>query len=131
MPLSVSKANESDVPSIVLVQFSAFDGEPYHEALYPGGNCPSARDAAAVRVLKEWQDTPQQQIVKCTDTDNDEIIGFATWNFYDQERPESEWQQVSEVDWCEGRNKELAELFMGRTRERRQRIWGGQKHYCK
>lgn len=130
MPLLVSAANESDIADIVRVQFSAFDGEPYHEALYPGGNCRSAHDAAAARILKEWQSTPQQIIMKCTDTDNDQIIGFATWNFYDQERPENEWKKVHSVDWCKGRDKELAELFLGRTIDRRQRIWGGQKHYC-
>lgn len=131
MPFSISAANESDIASIMLVQFSAFDSEPYHEALYPGGNCPSAREAAAARVLKEWQSTPQQRIMKCTDTDNGQIIGFATWNFYDQERSESEWRKVHPVDWCKGRDKELAELFLGNTMERRRRIWGGQKHYCK
>lgn len=131
MPFLISAANEADIASIVRVHFSAFDGEPYHEALYPGGNCPSVRDAAAARVLEEWQSTPQQRIIKCTDTDNDQIIGFATWNLYDQERPASEWQKVHPVDWCEGRDKELAELFLHSTMDRRQRIWEGQKHYCK
>lgn len=131
MPLLISAAKKSDVASLMLVQFSAFDGEPYHEALYPGGNSPSVRDAAATRVLREWQNTPQQRIMKCIDTDNNEIIGFAIWNFYDQERPQSEWKKVYPVDWCEGRDKELAELFLGRTINRRQRIWGGRKHYRK
>lgn len=131
MPLLVSAANESDIADIMRVQFSAFDGEAYHEAMFPGGNCSSARDAAAARVLKEWQSTPQQKIMKCVDTDNDEIIGFSTWNFYDQERPESEWQKLPPVDWCEGRQKELAELFLYNTMERRQRIWEGRKHYRK
>lgn len=131
MPLLVSAANESDVASMMRVHFAAFDGEPYHEALHPGGNCPSVRDAAAARVLQEWQSTPQQKVIKCTDTDDDQIIGFAIWNFYDQERPGSEWRKAYPVDWCEGREKELAELFLGRTVETRQRIWGGQKHYRK
>lgn len=60
------------------------------------------------------------------------LIGFVKWEFYERERGEEESrkEEEEEIDWCEGRTKELAELFLGKTYGLRRRIWGGKRHAC-
>jgi hypothetical protein len=36
MTLQVTSTLESDIDRLMEIQFSAFDNDPYHEALYPG-----------------------------------------------------------------------------------------------
>lgn len=116
------------------IQFSAFDSEPYHRCLYPGGNTPSARAAAGLRVIQEREHTPQQEVVGCVDGDTGVMVGFVKWNFYKTERPESEWNKREKVDWWgvgENENKEMkrkAEAYLETTEGTRQRIWGGRPH---
>jgi hypothetical protein len=69
MILEVASALESDIDRLMEIQFSAFDSDPYHEAVYPGGNSPLARASAGERVLKEWHEDPSVHILKCTDPD--------------------------------------------------------------
>ncbi len=130
MVLQIAPAEEREIAELMTVQFSAFEGEPYHEVLYPGGNTPSARAAAGERVLKEWRRESHQYIVKCTDLERGVLIGFATWEFYEQQRPEEEWKKEEKIDWCDGRTKELAEIFLGATYSMRQKIWQGRPHCC-
>ncbi len=59
MVLQVALAEEGDIAELMTAQFSAFEGEIYHQVLYPGGNTASARAAAGERVLKEWRGEPQ------------------------------------------------------------------------
>lgn len=81
------------------IQFSAFDSEPCHRCLYPGGNTPLARAAAGLRVIQEREHTPQQEVVGCVDGDTGVMVGFVKCNFYKTERPESEWGKREKVDW--------------------------------
>ena len=131
MPFQVLPASEADVPAILIVLNSAFETEPYHHALHPGGNEPSAIKANAERLIKEWRETPQQRIVKAVDTGTNAIVGCAFWNLYDKERSREEWDQPVKVDWCEGQTKRNAELFLGASQDRRYRIWEGRPFYCK
>ena len=132
MALEVSLALPADMPRLMDIQFSAFgDEDPYHEALFPGGNSTSTRALAAQRTLKEVAGDPSLQILKCTDVRTGTIWGFAKWNIYEHDRPASEWQKRVAVDWCEGRRKEVAEAFLGATGEMRQKIWEGRPHVCK
>jgi hypothetical protein len=130
MALEVSPAVPSDMPRLMDVQFSAFgDKDPYHVAVY-SKDSPSTRASAASRTLKEAADDLTLQILKCSDPTTGTIWGFAKWNVYDRERPESEWQKREAVDWCEGREKEVAEAFLGATGDMRRKIWGGRPHVC-
>ena len=58
------------------------------------------------------------------------IVGYAKWNFYERQRLEADWGKTEEVDWCEGRAKQLAEVFLGATYNMRQKIWEGRPHCC-
>jgi hypothetical protein len=131
MILEVASALESDIDRLMEIQFSAFDSDPYHEAVYPGANSPLARASAGERVLKEWHEDPSLHILKCTDLDTGVIMGFAKWNLYERPRPEREWRKREEIDWCDGRLKEVAESFLGATQDMREKIWDGRPHCCK
>jgi hypothetical protein len=131
MTLQVAPALESDIDRLMEIQFSAFDSDPYHEAVYPGGNSHSARASAGERVLKEWHEDSSLHILKCTDLDTGVVMGFAKWNLYERPRPEREWRKREEIDWCDGRLKEVAENFLGATQDMREKIWEGRPHCCK
>lgn len=131
MVLEVASALESDIDRLMEIQFSAFDGDPYHEALYPGANSPSTRASAGERLLKEWHEDPSLHILKCTHLDTGVIMGFAKWNLYERPRSEREWRKREKIDWCDGRLKEVAENFLGATQDMREKIWEGRPHCCK
>ena len=130
--LEVAPALPSDMARLMEIQFSAFEGDPYHDALYPGPNqSPSVRAAAGTRTLAEWRRDPTLHVLKCTDRTTGVVVGFAKWNVYEAEREEEEWRKGYPVDWCSGRTKEVAENFLGATAGIRQKIWCGRPHVCK
>lgn len=130
MGLEVSEAAEGDIDRLMEIQFSAFEGEPYFDALYPGGNTTESRAKAAARVLKDWSKNPYEHIIICTDTESKVIMGFGRWEIYQTERPESEWRKKDPVDWAGGRQKEVAENFLGAVHALRERLWEGKPHCC-
>lgn len=132
MDLEVAPAQESDIPRLMEVQFSAFENDPYHEALFPGDHfSPAVRKSAGERTLKEWHQDPSVIFMKCVDRHTGSIVGFAKWNLYEIERIEDEWKKGPVVDWCMGRQKEVAENFLGATMAMRRKIWEGRPHLCK
>ena len=58
-------------------------------------------------------------------------MGFAKWNLYEAERPETEWRRREEVNWSTGRSKEVAQNFLGATSDIREKTWGGIPHCYK
>ncbi|EMC93956.1 hypothetical protein BAUCODRAFT_36425 [Baudoinia panamericana UAMH 10762] len=130
MALEVAPAEEGDIDRLMEIQFSAFESDPYHDALFPGDHyAPSTRKAAGDRTIMEWRQDPSARFIKCTDRESGVILGYAKWNFYETERPREEWAKSPEVDWYSGRKKEIAENFLGATAAMRQKLWGGDPHY--
>ena len=127
--LSLRDATEADIERIVEVQFSAFEGDPYQEALFPGEYYSAAlRKEAYDRTLRYFRSDPTAQWKVCVDQVTNTIYGFALWNVYDNPRPESEWRKAPEVDWCIGRQKEIAFNFLSLNQGLRERIWGGRPY---
>lgn len=131
MGLEVSPITDpaATISRMMEIQFSAFDEEPCHAALCPGGNNPQARAAAGERALQEYHSTPTQTIIQCVDTATGQMIGFAKWNLYDKTRPDEEWRKRAEVDW-EPEARKLFEVFWWPTCEMRERLWEGRPHCC-
>ena len=128
MPLTLTQITylTPSIPRMMEIQFSAFDSEPYHRCLYPGGNTPSARAAAGLRVIQEREHTPQQEVVGCVDGDTGVMVGFVKCNFYKTERP-GQARESRLVGRGENENKEMkrkAEAYLEATEGTRQRIWG-------
>jgi GNAT superfamily N-acetyltransferase len=125
-------ASETDIDRLMEIQFSAFRGDPYHEALYPGPHDSSiVRKLAGQRMIEDWRNTPDQDIVVCIHAQTEEILGFASWYFYLCERPREEWEKMPSITWAEGKEKKQAEAFMGATARMRMKTWGGRPHVRK
>ena len=126
------RALESDIEKMMEVQFSAFENDPYHEALFPGPHhSPLVRKLAGQRTLDDWHNTAVQDIMVCTQAQTGEILGFAAWYFYLHERPREEWEKMPSITWAEGKEKKQAAAFLGATARMRMKIWEGKPHICK
>lgn len=131
MALTVTKATEADIDRLTDIQFSALGHDPYHQALYIGDPASQAvRKDASGRTVEEWRSDSSLRFMKCTDIDG-AIVGFAKWEFFEVERPESEWKKRPVVDWCEGRRKEIAENCLFTNSRLREKTWGGRPYLCK
>jgi hypothetical protein len=130
--LIVRRALETDIDRLMEVQFSAFENDPYHEALFPGPHhSPAVRKVAGQRTLDDWRNTAVQDIMVCTNAQTGEVLGFAAWYFYLHERPREEWEKMPSTTWAEGEEKKQAEAFLGATARMRMKIWEGRPHICK
>jgi hypothetical protein len=130
--LVVRRALETDIDRLMEVQFSAFENDPYHEALFPGPHhSPLVRKVAGQRTLDDWRNTPFQDMMVCTNAQTGKILGFASWNFYLSERPREEWEKMPSITWAEGKEKKQAEAFLGATARMRMKIWEGRPHIRK
>ena len=132
MGLKVSEIVDGDIDRLMEIQFAAFAGDPIFDAVYPGGNNSDSRAKAGARVLKDWKKNPHEQIMKCTDPSTGIIMAFGRWEIYKAERPESEWKKEGDsVDWASGRQKIVAEIFLGALKAIRERVWEGKPYCCK
>ncbi|KAI9793077.1 MAG: hypothetical protein M1816_000975 [Peltula sp. TS41687] len=125
--LSITEATEADMPRLMEIQFSAFDGEPFARILF-GPNTASARAAACERALEELRSDPHQLVVKAVNNATGEILAFGRWEIYETERPESEWKHREPFEYLEGRQREIGEYFYGRFYEGRERFWRGKPY---
>ena len=130
--LCVTKGEESDIPRLIECEFAAFYGDAYHDAVNPGGNTAEVRAQAAQRLLVEMREQPQrsyQELIKCVREDTGVIIGFSKWEFHARERPEEEWSRRDPADWCvEGKERQVAEMFLGTSHRQREHLWKGKPH---
>lgn len=130
--LVVRRALETDIDRLMEVQFSAFENDPYHEALFPGPHhSPLVRKVAGQRTLDDWRATATQDIMVCANAQTGQILGFASWNFYLSERPREEWEKMPSITWAEGKEKKQAEAFLGATARMRMKTWEGRPHIRK
>jgi GNAT superfamily N-acetyltransferase len=132
MKLRLVHAGEADIDALINIQFAAFGpGDPVLQALYPGDwASQTVREDAAQKTLERWREDPTTRIIKCEDAETGSILGYAQWNFWEKVRPESEWKTYLKADWCEGRQREIAERFIRGMAEMRWRIWEGKPYIC-
>lgn len=124
--LTIVSSKESDIPRLVEIQFSAFEGDPYQQAFYPGPDSPASRAKAERNTLKEWREEPFIHVIKCVDSTTGVIAGFAIWNIFDRERSREEWGHRPAVDWLDTeQQRKVAETFLYANLAIRERIWEG------
>jgi hypothetical protein len=138
----VTEATDADVDAITHALFAAFAEEPYFHALYPGGNTPAGRAAAAARIRADMRDFRAQTILKAVDAASGAIMGSAFWIVHAAPRPEAEWRRAPVIDWypaaddpnatdADRAGRRAAEAFLGVTYGFRQAFWEGRPHVCK
>lgn len=130
MPLTLSLANEEDLPKIVNVQFAAFASDEIQRFMYPFPTPPPTFEQALIRARIDFP-RPECAFVKVMDTDIGELVAFAKWLIYKHERPEEEWNKQEKRTWAEGTNAELANEFIGAINEKRRKIMKGTPHCCR
>ena len=130
MGVRVEKATEADIPRFIDVQYETFCDEPYHDALFPGGDSPELRARAVERTIEEMRSTPHLHVLKSVDVDSGTIMAIAKWEFYEQERPESEWKKPHDVSFVEPQYQEKALAFLEGSHAVRYRVWEGRPYLC-
>ena len=128
MPLILEKAVEADIERMIEVMYRAMSEDPWDRIMFPTTPEPNNRTNSITRWKNEMHTNPTQWLMKVVDTDLNEIIAFARWNIFRQERPESEWKKQEKRQWDEGTNVEAANAFMYAIIEKRQRVMGGKAH---
>jgi hypothetical protein len=114
MSLVLSETVDSDFDRLMEIQFAAFGQtgdshrEPMIDVMFPGGDTPAGQTAARDRTLGALHSDPTAVFLKVTDSATGEIIGGAKWKVH----PKKPVFEHVEVDFCEGEDKEFAELVM-------------------
>jgi GNAT superfamily N-acetyltransferase len=129
---TIRLANESDIPRLMEIQFSAFALEPADRAIN-GQNTPLSRQRAGERLLDQMCTEFALHTIKCVTADpvtgNERIIGFCEWYIYENEREEAEWTKdhpLLDCKWIEdAAEREKARGYMLPVFEARRRILGG------
>ena len=130
MPLTLQRAVESDIDRIVDIQFTAFAANPMNQVLF-GDPVPPDVIVKSKEWTREDMRNPAITYMNAVDTErNNEIVGFAKWYIYRDERSESELNKKEDREWGEGTNLELANKFFGGMQESRKRNMGGKAHCC-
>jgi len=126
MPLLLRMAVEADIDQILDIQYEANDSDPWHQTLFPNGISTATRNMTREHARTAMQTDPHTHYVVVVDTDlNDEIIAFAKWMIYKQERPESEWNKADTRKWPEDTNLEAISAFFGPLLEKRRKYMAG------
>ena len=130
MPLQLGPASETDLPEILKVQFAAFAENAVNRLMFPVPTPPSTFEKSLDRARKDFR-SPDVAFMKITDTETGEIVSFAKWFIYRQERPEAEWNKEDKRDWGEGTNVEVSDAFIGAINRNRRKFMAGKPHCCR
>jgi hypothetical protein len=115
MPLQLQTADVSDARTLTSVVFQAFlPNDPFESMIYPFGPTPKAMEHEYQGIMKNFED-PNVQYIKVVDTeirelnrpiykaieliyqapkDGSEIIAFARWKIWKEERPKEVWDAL-------------------------------------
>lgn len=127
MPLQLAPASEADLPKILEVQFAAFAHDPIMRLMFPHPTPPATFEKAVDRARTDFRN-PDVAFMKVIDTQTGEIVSFAKWNIYKQQRPDEEWNKEERRDWGEGTNVEVADAFFAALTRNRRKFMAGKPH---
>ncbi|MCJ1283124.1 hypothetical protein MMC26_002451 [Xylographa opegraphella] len=129
MPLVLQPIVEADMERATEIQNRAFSNGLWEQVVFPNGISAAVTAIMVERARKDFHD-PNIVFWKVVDTDHDnEMISFAKWYIYKQERPESEWNKPQErIDWGPDVNNEALNEFVGALSEKRKKLMAGAPH---
>ncbi|MCJ1434230.1 hypothetical protein MMC27_003597 [Xylographa pallens] len=129
MPLVLQPIVEADMEHAIEIQDRAFSTELWDQIMFPNGMSAAVKTVMVERARKDFQD-PRTVFMKVVDTErNNEMISFARWSIYKQERPESDWNKPRETrDWGPDANNEALNEFMGAMDGKRKKLMAGEPH---
>jgi len=129
MPLVLEPVVETDMERLMEIQTLSFRNDLWSQVMFPNDMSAASKATMVERARKEFHN-PNTAFVKIVDTDRDnEIVSFARWNIYKQERPESEWKKPREkADYGPDANNEALNDFMNILAEKRRELMAGMPH---
>ena len=133
MPFVVEKAETADVDRLTEIIYATFANDPWGQVMFPTTPPPNVDTPTKRRYRKQIESDPDITIMKVVDADSNEMVGFARWEMYFKERPESEWKTdlKQEREWDEGTNVEAASHLVAEVSKVEERIIAGQPHCCR
>ena len=90
----ISPAEPRDIPYLSTIQWAALLSNPLIQTLYPHGPTP-ALTAFTRESYSKAITYPSVRLIKATDTERAEIVAFAKWIVYPEEREEEEKDRES------------------------------------
>jgi len=133
MPFVIRKAAVEDVDCLTECLYAAFLEDPWGRIMFPQRPHPSADTPTKRRYRRQIELDAEISIMKIVDTEIDKMVGFARWEMYLKERPESEWQTdiKAKREWDEGTNVEAAQALVSELSRIEARVVAGSPHCCK
>jgi hypothetical protein len=133
MSLIIRKAAIEDVDRLTECIYAAFLEDPWGRIMFPKQPHPSADTPTKRRYRRQIESDSGISIMKVIDTDIDMMVGFARWEMYLKERPESEWKTdiKAKREWDEETNVEAAEALVTEVSRVEERVVAGSPHCCK
>ena len=130
MPLLLRPLIETDMKRVIEIQKEAFSTDLWNQVMFPNGML----DSSKVMLERARRDIhkPDTVYMGVVDSDlNNEIVSFARWYIYKQERPESEWNTPAERrEWGPDANSEALNDFLDALGEKRKEYMAGEPHCC-
>ena len=134
MPFIVQEAVTEDVERLSDIQYAAFAGDPWGRIMFPTTPPPPGADTPTKRrYSKLIESDPDVAVMKVVDTDSNEMVGFARWELFFKERPESEWKTnlKGKREEDEGANAEAIHALITAVSKAEERSIAGRPHCCK
>ncbi|TPX09393.1 uncharacterized protein E0L32_009437 [Thyridium curvatum] len=128
----ISPASYDDMETIARLQFEAFlPSMAIERIIWPHGMTPDVL-SSATEAKKHTFHRPHVRYVKITTTPDQQIVAFARWYIWTEDRPISDWQKVFTFQpdttiASENLNVKAARLVYGMTDEMKKEVIRGSK----
>jgi hypothetical protein len=135
--IQIRPATEADVSAIVDTHNDSFRPGLMNRLMHPNGISAESDAKFGESILKLLHGSPsratgdEQLWVAYLPEEGDEVIAFAMWAVFREERPEEEWTKVSSLgEPAQGVNVPFYEEFIGGLHSMRKKWMRGDKGLC-
>ena len=108
-------ATQSDLTSLVNLQYAACEGSLFHDAIW-GPNTLANRQKARDRLHKKWQATPNYSVVKCIDERTGALMAWCIWDIIPPKITREEAIEEDVMNDCawlaEGKKRDLGRGYL-------------------
>lgn len=135
--VQIRPATEADVATIVDIHNDSFGPSLMNRLMYPNGISAESDAKFGESILKQIRNPPSRETgdeqiwLAYLPEENDEVIAFAMWTVFREERPEEEWSKVASLGEPGPEvNVPFYEEFIGGLHKMRKRWMKGDKGLC-
>lgn len=95
MPLEIRVLEETDVPTFVSIMAAAMQPSPVGRAMHESTPYPTYLRFQKEKLFRTLH-TPHIHHLKVVDTDNNAVLAYATWEFYENGRSDEQLKELEE-----------------------------------